>query len=120
MLSITAYYKHLKAPIERVQTLSGGSAVHSFSAMRTTVWAGVEIEFRKEIVKDLRFGVNGSYMYTNVKLPEGGAYTNSLRALQEHRPTRQMQTSPIHPLSATIANSALPCSTICKVPASTP
>ena len=30
MLSITAYYKHLKAPIERVQTLSGGSAVHSF------------------------------------------------------------------------------------------
>ena len=86
MLSITAYYKHLKAPIERVQTLSGGSAVHSFRNADNGMATGVEIEFRKEIVKDLRFGVNGSYMYTNVKLPEGGAYTNSQRALQGAAP----------------------------------
>ena len=86
MLSITAYYKHLKAPIERVQTLSGGSAVHSFRNANNGMATGVEIEFRKEIVKDLRFGVNGSYMYTNVKLPEGGAYTNSQRALQGASP----------------------------------
>ena len=85
-LSITAYYKHLKAPIERVQTLSGGSAVHSFRNADNGMATGVEIEFRKEIVKDLRFGVNGSYMYTNVKLPEGGAYTNSQRALQGASP----------------------------------
>lgn len=86
MLSITAYYKHLKAPIERVQTLSGGSVVHSFRNADNGMATGVEIEFRKEIVKDLRFGVNGSYMYTNVKLPEGGAYTNSQRALQGASP----------------------------------
>ncbi|MBS5698885.1 MAG: TonB-dependent receptor [Bacteroides cellulosilyticus] len=86
MLSITAYYKHLKAPIERVQTLSGGSAVHSFRNADNGMATGVEIEFRKEIVKDLRFGVNGSYMYTNAKLPEGGAYTNSQRALQGASP----------------------------------
>lgn len=86
MLSITAYYKHLKVPIERVQTLSGGSAVHSFRNADNGMATGVEIEFRKEIVKDLRFGVNGSYMYTNVKLPEGGAYTNSQRALQGASP----------------------------------
>ena len=86
MLSITAYYKHLKAPIERVQTLSGGSAVHSFRNADNGMATGVEIEFRKEIVKDLRFGVNSSYMYTNVKLPEGGAYTNSQRALQGASP----------------------------------
>lgn len=86
MLSITAYYKHLKAPIERVQTLSGGSAVHSFRNADNGMATGVEIEFRKEIVKDLRFSVNGSYMYTNVKLPEGGAYTNSQRALQGASP----------------------------------
>ena len=86
MLSITAYYKRLKAPIERVQTLSGGSAVHSFRNADNGMATGVEIEFRKEIVKDLRFGVNGSYMYTNVKLPEGGAYTNSQRALQGASP----------------------------------
>ena len=86
MLSITAYYKHLKAPIERVQTLSGGSAVHSFRNADNGMATGVEIEFRKEIVKDLRFGVNDSYMYTNVKLPKGGAYTNSQRALQGASP----------------------------------
>ena len=86
MLSITAYYKHLKAPIERVQTLSGGSAVHSFRNADNGMATGVEIEFRKEIVKDLRFGVNGSYMYTNVKLPEGGAYTNKERSLQGASP----------------------------------
>ena len=86
MLSITAYYKHLKAPIERVQTLSGGSAVHSFRNADNGMATGVEIEFRKEIVKDLRFGVNGSYMYTNVKLPKGGPYTNSQRALQGASP----------------------------------
>ena len=86
MLSITAYYKHLKAPIERVQTLSGGSAVHSFRNADNGMATGVEIEFHKEILKDLRFGVNGSYMYTNVKLPEGGAYTNSQRALQGASP----------------------------------
>ena len=86
MLSITAYYKHLKAPIERVQTLSGGSAVHSFRNADNGMATGVEIDFRKEIVKDLRFGVNGSYMYTNVKLPKGGAYTNSQRALQGASP----------------------------------
>lgn len=86
MLSITGYYKHLKAPIERVQTLAGGSAVHSFRNADNGMATGVEIEFRKEIVKDLRFGINGSYMYTNVKLPEGGAYTNSQRALQGASP----------------------------------
>ena len=42
MLSITAYYKHLKAPIERVQTLSGGSAVHSFRNADNGMATGVE------------------------------------------------------------------------------
>lgn len=86
MFSITGYYKHLDSPIERVQTLAGGSAVHSFQNADDGIAAGVEIEFRKEIAKDLRFGVNASYMYTNVKLPEGGAYTNDQRSLQGASP----------------------------------
>ena len=48
--------------------------------------AGVEIEFRRELFKDFRLGVNGSYMYTNVKLPESGVYTNNQRALQGASP----------------------------------
>ena len=41
--------------------------------------AGVEVEFRKEIVKNLAINANASYMYTNVILPEGGVYTNPQR-----------------------------------------
>lgn len=86
MLSITGYAKILDQPIERTQTLSGGAAVHSFQNASNGFAAGVEIEFRRELLKDLRVGVNGSYMYTNVKLPEGGAYTHSQRALQGASP----------------------------------
>lgn len=86
MFSVTGYYKFLEDPIERVQTLAGGAAVHSFRNAGNGMATGVEIEIRKELVKDLRLGANGSYMYTNVKLPEGGAYTNNQRALQGASP----------------------------------
>lgn len=86
MLSVTAYYKYLDSPIERVQELAGGSTVHSFRNASNGMATGLEIEFRKELLKDLRLGMNGSYMYTNVKLPEGGAYTNDQRALQGASP----------------------------------
>ena len=86
MVSVTGYYKHLNAPIERVQTLAGGAAVHSFRNAENGLAAGVEIELRKAILQDLKVGVNGSFMYTNVKLPEGRVYTNSQRALQGASP----------------------------------
>ena len=86
MISATAYYKHLESPIERIQELSGGATVQSFRNADNGMAAGVEVEFRKEIVKDLRLGANASFMYTNVKLPEGGVYTNDQRALQGASP----------------------------------
>lgn len=86
LFSVTAYYKFLDEPIERVQMLSGGAAVHTFRNADNGMAAGVEIEFRKALTEELRLGVNGSYMYTNVKLPDGGAYTNKERALQGASP----------------------------------
>ncbi len=87
MFSITGYYKYLDSPIERVQESSGGSAVHSFRNADSGMAAGLEIEIRKELFKDFRLGVNGSYMYTDVKLPKGeGIYTDSQRALQGASP----------------------------------
>ena len=86
MVAVTAYYKYLDNPIERTQTTSGGAMMHSFQNASKGLAAGVEVEFRKEIVKDLRLGVNASYMYTDVKLPEGGIYTNSERPLQGASP----------------------------------
>ncbi|WP_338157965.1 TonB-dependent receptor [uncultured Phocaeicola sp.] len=86
MFSATAYYKHLENPIEQIQTLAGGATVHSFQNASNGMATGLEVEFRKELVRDLRFGANASFMYTDVKLPEGGAYTNTQRALQGASP----------------------------------
>lgn len=87
MLSVTAYYKYLQAPIERVQETAGGSIVHSFRNASDGMTTGIELEFKKSIIRDLYFGLNGSYIYTNVVLPEGGGiYTDSKRALQGASP----------------------------------
>ena len=86
MVAVTAYYKYLDSPIEQTQTVSGGAMMHSFQNASHGLAAGVEVELRKELVKDLRFGVNASYMYTDVKLPEGGVYTNTERPLQGASP----------------------------------
>ena len=86
MFSVTAYFKYLEDPIERTQRLSGGATEHSFQNADNGIAAGVEVEFRKEIVKDLSVSANASYMYTNVILPEGGAYTNHQRSLQGASP----------------------------------
>ncbi len=49
--------------------------------------AGAELEIRKSILPTLNIGMNVSYMYTNVDLPEGGGvYTDSQRALQGASP----------------------------------
>ena len=86
LLSFTGYFKYLDKPIERVQMLSGGAAVHTFRNAEQGLAAGVEAEFRKALTRTLKLNVNASYMYTDVKLPEGGAYTNKERALQGASP----------------------------------
>ena len=86
MLSVTGYFKYLESPIERIQTLNGGATLHSFRNAENGIATGLEVEFRKRVAKDLNVGANASYMYTNVKLPEGGAYTNKERSLQGASP----------------------------------
>ena len=86
MLSVTGYFKFLESPIERIQELNGGATLHSFRNADNGIATGVEVEFRKELIKNLKLGANASYMYTNVKLPQGGAYTNKERSLQGASP----------------------------------
>lgn len=86
MLSVTGYFKYLDKPIERTQMLNGGATIHSFNNADNGMASGLEVEFRKQIIRDLRLGANVSYMYTNVKLPESGAYTNKERSLQGASP----------------------------------
>lgn len=86
MLSVTGYYKYLESPIERTQRLAGGATEHSFNNAEDGLAAGVEVEIRKTLINSLVIGANASYMYTNVVLSEGGAYTNTTRALQGASP----------------------------------
>lgn len=87
MFSGSLYFKKLNDPIERVQEAEGGSAVHTFRNSDSGMAMGIELEIRKELFKDFRVGVNGSYMYTDVKLPSGGGiYTDNQRALQGASP----------------------------------
>ena len=87
MFSAALYFKYLQDPIERVQGSEGGATVHTFRNSESGVAMGVELEARKELFKDFRVGVNGSYMYTDVKLPSGGGiYTDNQRALQGASP----------------------------------
>ncbi len=87
LLSVTAYFKLLDSPIEKIQQLRGNSVEHSFRNINQGMAAGVEVELRKEVVRDLVLGVNGSYMYTNVNLgDEAAIYTDQSRGLQGASP----------------------------------
>jgi len=85
MLSIGAYYKHLDSPIERVQEYSG-SLIQSFRNIDKGTAAGVELEVRKFLTKDLKVDFNASYIYTHISLPDGGLYTDKSRQLQGASP----------------------------------
>ena len=86
MFSATAYFKYLDNPIERVQELQGGATMHSFRNATHGLAAGVEVEGKVSITDWCRIAANVSYMYTDVKLPFAGAYTNKERQLQGASP----------------------------------
>lgn len=84
--SATAYVKWLVNPIERIQRYSGGAPEHSFQNAGSGFAAGVELELRKTLAKELVLSTNLSLMYTDVRLPEGGVYTNTERPLEGASP----------------------------------
>ena len=86
MFTVTGYFKYLDHPIERTQRLSGGALEQTFQNAENGLAAGIEAEFRKEIISGLTISGNASYIFTNVKLPESGAYTNKERTLQGASP----------------------------------
>lgn len=85
MYSISAYYKYLDSPIECIQEYSG-SAIQSFRNVNKGMVAGVELEMKKKLAKDLKLDFNASYIYTKITLPEDGIYTDKSRQLQGASP----------------------------------
>lgn len=86
LYSVTAYYKYLQSPIERIQESSGGAVVHSFRNADNGMALGAEVEIKRPLLPNLNISANGSFIYTNVDLPSGGVYTDAQRSLQGASP----------------------------------
>ncbi|QZT36655.1 carboxypeptidase-like regulatory domain-containing protein [Halosquirtibacter xylanolyticus] len=84
LVSFGVYGKYLDNPIERTQFYSAGVG-ETFQNADKGVAAGAEFEIKKR-VKDFTFGLNASYIYTQVYLPKNGTYTQDKRALQGASP----------------------------------
>lgn len=88
LISLTAFYKLIKNPISRIEVASaGGYLSYENIADKATV-AGAEVEVRKNLfvrpvssaangMNKLSFGLNGSYIYTNAKMPLATVTTGS-------------------------------------------
>ncbi len=97
ILTVTGFYKNIKKPISRVEVAAANNFLSFRNISDNATATGIELEFRKNIYKavsedktnKLSFGLNGSYIYTNAKLPKdikGFAPTNSESQLEGAAP----------------------------------
>lgn len=88
LISLTAFYKLIKNPISRIEVASAGGYLSYENIAEKATVAGVEVEIRKNLfvrplssaangMNKLSFGLNGSYIYTNAKMPLATATTGS-------------------------------------------
>ena len=88
LVSLTAFYKHIKDPISRIEVASAGGYLSYENISDRAIVAGVEVEIRKNLfvrplssaangMNKLSFGLNGSYIYTNAKMPLATVTTGS-------------------------------------------
>ena len=88
LISLTAFYKLIKNPISRIEVASAGGYLSYENIADEATVAGVEVEIRKNLfvrplgsaangMNKLSFGLNGSYIYTNAKMPLATVTTGS-------------------------------------------
>lgn len=87
LISFAAYYKNIANPIESVTSLQGGSDyVYTFMNIDENAHAGgLEVEIKKRYDR-LYTGLNASYIYTNLRVPEGRNENDEYRQLQGASP----------------------------------
>jgi hypothetical protein len=97
LLTLTGFYKYIIDPISRVEIASANGFLSYRNIADHAIASGIELEFRKNIFKRVReenrnqlsFGLNGSYIYTHVNMPDDitGFYpTNSEAQLEGAAP----------------------------------
>lgn len=78
IVTANGFYKYIKDPISRIQTTGGGTYLRYDNVSNHATVAGVEIDVRKKLLDkagkndnshNLTAGVNASYIYTSVRVP---------------------------------------------------
>lgn len=88
LISLTAFYKLIKDPISRIEVASAGGYLSYENIADKATAAGIEMEIRKNLftspagkdgngMNKLSVGLNGSYIYTNAKMPLATVSTGS-------------------------------------------
>lgn len=88
LVSLTSFYKLIKNPISRIEVASAGGYLSYENIAKKATVAGFEMEIRKNLfvrplgrgsdaINKLSIGINGSYIYTNAKIPMATVTTGS-------------------------------------------
>ena len=88
LISLTSFYKLIKNPISRIEVASAGGYLSYENIANQATIAGIEMEIRKNLfvrplgigsdaINKLSIGLNGSYIYTNAKIPMATVTTGS-------------------------------------------
>ncbi len=85
LVSIGFYAKVIENPIERVARKSGGNNIYTYQNTSKGIVSGAELELKKKW-SNIITGVNASYIFTQINIPENANETNKERALQGASP----------------------------------
>lgn len=86
LVSLAVFYKHIQNPISRIEVNSAGGYLSYENIAPHATAAGVELELRKNLfalpvadsgTNKLSIGLNGSYIYTQAKMPLATVSTGS-------------------------------------------
>jgi len=88
-VSIAAFYKHFKSPIEWTYTVSGGTdLIYSYTNAQSANSLGIEIDIRKDLgfigLKNFAWSFNGALIHSRVNFPDGSKEQN--RPMQGQSP----------------------------------
>ncbi|MFW5805841.1 MAG: TonB-dependent receptor domain-containing protein [Bacteroidales bacterium] len=86
IISVGVYGKILKSPIERISLNQGGGMEYTYRNANSGKVLGCEMEIKKKIVDKLSAGINASYIYTHIDLPENSSNTFKSHAMQGASP----------------------------------
>lgn len=86
LISIGGYFKEIEEPIEKISVISGGEINYTFrNFIENAYAAGLEFEIKKKF-NNLFTGLNASYIYTHITVPEKSSEIDTERELQGASP----------------------------------